>query len=473
MCGSLNDCCVYLTTQGHGVHTEGHKQTDSNNIADANCAEANRRDAIKWKIRNVCCKKELGEELGRAELQTLDLAGFPQPLTEEHLSDLIKKIHVDLNEENVVCAVCDEICLISKTKLLDAKSLPASFFNELRTPTDVEGAQFILPDELVKQYDLSGYFPGDDRFKNLLLSPRGMKTPNCECPLKNNSCCVYQLYICETTGCFQALRKGKIPKYAVAQGNWIGQLPEDLRNMTYGTRCLIRPMQSFGRLAAFYNGGGMRLTGHVYSNKLNAPLVRKKLPINPSEVPVRVLVVSPLATDASVLSRARMASIKEDYVIEPEKIRATLDFFKNNGNKVMDSIEYDEHELHQLPKGEVSVKMFHVDDSTSLCEIEESITLNDKEMQTENSNDNANDITSFYEREDSRNIDESEMRTEVGNEKTGGPCLLRSHTEAEDAVLISSTVTVGATEACDENVHEQVVRALNDGVNERNRGMVG
>ena len=139
----------------------------------------------------------------------------------------------------------------------------------------------------------------------------------------------------------------------------------------------------------------------------------------------------------------------------------------------MESIEYDEHELHKLPKGEVSVKMFHVDDSTSLCEIEENITLDDKKMQTEKSNDNANDITSFCEREDSRNIDEKELRTEVGNEEPGGPCLLRSHTEAEDAVLISSTVTVGATEACDENVHEQVVRALNDGVNERNRGMVG
>ena len=56
-------------------------------------------------------------------------------------------------------------------------------------------------------------------------------------------------------------------KFAIAQGNWIGQLPEELHNMTYGSRSLIRPMQSFGRLTAFYNGGGMRLTGHVYSNK--------------------------------------------------------------------------------------------------------------------------------------------------------------------------------------------------------------
>lgn len=461
---NVADCLDSI--QGDQVHIEGQKQKCSNSFADyaVSFAEAHRNEEIKWKPENVYSKNELG---------AIDLAGFPKPLTEEHLAYLIKKIHDGLNEENVTCAVCDEICLISKTKLLDAKSLPISFFTALRTPTAVVGAVSFLPDELVKQYDVSQYFPSDERFKSLLLSPRGLKTPNCECPLKKNSCCVYQFYICEIPGCFQALRRGTTPKYAIAQGNWIGQLPEHLRNMTYGTRCLIRPMQSFGRLAAFYNGGGMRLTGHVYSNKLNAPLVRKKLPINPSDVPVRVLVVSPLATDASVISRARIASIKEDYVIEPEKISATLDFFKNNGNKVMESIEYDEHELHQLPKGEVSVKMFHVDDSTSLFEIGESITLEDKETQTESSNDNAIDATSFCEREDSRNIDENEIQTGFGNEETGGPCLLRSHSETEDAVLISSTVTVGATEACDENVHEQVVRALTDGVAERNRGMVG
>ena len=50
--------------------------------------------------------------------------------------------------------------------------------------------------------------------------------------------------------------------------------------------------------------------------------------------------------------------------------------------------------------------------------------------------------------------------------------MLKSNTDAEEAVLISSTVTVGATEVREDNVHEKVVRALNDGVVENNKGIV-
>ena len=273
------DCQVYSSAEGQQVPTEGHKKQYPNNNEEGNSVKTPGSSKPNLKNRNFYSKNEL---------EALDVAGFPQPLKGEDLSDLISKIHRDLKEESVVCTVCDEICLLTKTKLLDINSLPAVFFTELRAPTGVDGEAPLLPDELVKQYDVSEYFPGDERFKNLLLSPRGLKTPDCDCQLKQNLCCVYRFYICETPGCFQSLRRGTIPKFAIAQGNWIGLLPKELQNMTYGSRCLIRPMQSFGRMAAFYNGGGMRLTGHVYSNKLNTPLVRKKLPIKPEDVPVRV-----------------------------------------------------------------------------------------------------------------------------------------------------------------------------------------
>ena len=89
-------------------------------------------------------------------------------------------------------------------------------------------------------------------------------------------------------------RRGTIPKFATANGNWIGQLPEELREMTFGSRFLIHPIHSFGRVAAFHKGGGSRLTSHMYSNKLNTPFVWNKLPINPAEV--RAIVMSPLAS---------------------------------------------------------------------------------------------------------------------------------------------------------------------------------
>ena len=48
------------------------------------------------------------------------------------------------------------------------------FFTVLREP-----AEEALAEELFKQYDVSEHFPGDDRFKGLLLSPRGLKPAIC------------------------------------------------------------------------------------------------------------------------------------------------------------------------------------------------------------------------------------------------------------------------------------------------------
>ena len=375
----------------------------------------------------------------KSELDDLEKNGFPVPLTEGKLKDISKKIHEELNEENVVCCVCDEICRVSQTRLLNVPDLPSSFFTLLRKPSGLDGDAPVIHDELVKQYDVTFAFPGDVRFISILLSPRGVKLSNCSCRVTKDVCCFSRLYVCHVAGCLQALRRGKIPKFAIAQGNWVGQLPEQLRDITYGSRCLIRPVHSFGRLASFYNGGGMRLTGHVYSNKLNTPFVRKLLPIKPSEVPVRVLVVSPLSSNASAAARARIASIKADYVIQPEKISGIRHYFKKIGNTVMEPFEFDELCLRELPTCEVSEDMFHTDNIEPLGEIEK-------------------------DRED------GEKSTDNNDDDTGGPCLSRTFAEVEEAVMISSTVTVGAPEESDKNVHEDVVRVLNDAVSETNKG---
>ena len=142
-------------------------------------------------------------------------------------------------------------------ELLDVNCLPASFYTDLQKPTGGSvGEVTVLPDELLIQYGISKYFPTGERFKNLLLFLRVLKLSTCQCQLKTNQCCLPRLYICELSCCWQSLRRGFIPKFAIAQCNWIGQLPEELRNMTDGSRSLIRPMQSFGLLVAFYNGGG-------------------------------------------------------------------------------------------------------------------------------------------------------------------------------------------------------------------------
>jgi len=92
--------------------------------------------------------------------------------------------------------------------------------------------------------------------------------------------------MCISSGCHQPLIKGKLPKIAIANGLWIGQLPPHLTNMTYGTRSLLRPLQHFGRMVTFSGNksdGGTILKGHVYSTKLQRKVVHDKIPLQPGQ----------------------------------------------------------------------------------------------------------------------------------------------------------------------------------------------
>lgn len=239
--------------------------------------------------------------------------------------------------------MCDQICRISKSRTLNLKELPPSFFAVLLKPTGKDGEAPVLHHKLVSQYDVSRHFPGDRRFKYLLLSPRGLLVHVDDCQQKSDCCCSPQLNICVASGCLQALRRGKCPKFAIAQGNWIGQLPPHLSNMAYGTLALLRPIQSFGRMVSYSSStsptGGTRLTGHLYSTRLNTTLVRQRIPLEPRDAPVKVLLVSQFASDKSASARAKIARTKQDYTIEPEKIKQTLQFWHDVDNKIMANIE--------------------------------------------------------------------------------------------------------------------------------------
>jgi len=99
-----------------------------------------------------------------------------------------------------------------------------------------------------------------------------------------------------TKKCLKCLKQGGLPKFSIANGLWLGQLPEELRDMILGTCSLVRPVHSSGPKTYI---GGTKITGHIYSNRLDTPLVHKNLPMDPSEVPLRAIVVSPFAKDAT------------------------------------------------------------------------------------------------------------------------------------------------------------------------------
>lgn len=141
----------------------------------------------------------------------LDTAGLPEPVATETIRKLANCLHDAYHEEKIVCVVCDQICRISKTQTLDVPELPTSFFKVLLKPTGKDGEAPVLNEKLVSQYDITKSFPEDQRFKNLLLSPRGLKMHLNDCEQKSSSCCVPQLHVCLASGCLQAPRRGKTP----------------------------------------------------------------------------------------------------------------------------------------------------------------------------------------------------------------------------------------------------------------------
>ena len=118
-----------------------------------------------------------------------------------------------------------------------------------------------LHGDLVRQYDVSEFFDPEENqvLRNVLLSPRGVFRQDTE------NVCRCRLVFCQD--CYRSLKQKLLPKFAIANGNWFGQLPENLRDMTYGILALLRPIQTFGRLVEFHGRGsvnyGLRLTGHM------------------------------------------------------------------------------------------------------------------------------------------------------------------------------------------------------------------
>lgn len=83
---------------------------------------------------------------------------------------------------------------------------------------------------------------------------------------------------------------------------------------------------------------GTRLTGHLYSTRLNTTIVRQQIPLASRDARVKVLLVSPFTTDKSAATRAKLASMKCDYTIQPEMIKQTLQFWHDVDDKIMEKI---------------------------------------------------------------------------------------------------------------------------------------
>jgi hypothetical protein len=219
-------------------------------------------------------------------------------------------------------------------------------------------------------------------------------------------------------------------KFAIANGKSVGQLPVELQNIwSFGSLSLMRPVQSYGRVTTFQGTtgpGGSSLKGHVYSTPLPTALVIQKVPIQPSDSVVRVIVVSPFTSDASALNKGKIASTRSAYIIEPTKIRQLHQFWCSVDNEVMKRYPFDEETFSTLPDKDTSPDVYLVDQ-------EELRKLPDNDIGNQNL---------------------SHTKTSV----SGGDSLLRSAEEERESLMISCTITV--REKDDENQNRNLANHL-------------
>ena len=88
--------------------------------------------------------------------------------------------------------------------------------------------------------------------------------------------------ICTEWGVLFIINEKKMPKFAIANGLYMGRLPEQLRQMTIGTLSLLRPVKVFMKLVSFTASAcSTQFVGHAYSTPLDTPIVLKTIPVDP------------------------------------------------------------------------------------------------------------------------------------------------------------------------------------------------
>jgi hypothetical protein len=209
------------------------------------------------------------------DIENLHRQGVPEPPSSDAIALATKNMHDSYHDQLVTCCVCNQNTVSSTTQRFTITDLPESVFSQLQVP-DGSVAPTLSP-LLQQQYDVSLMDPLFAPLVGVMLSSSGVEMHRLSCYNPLNCSCEPLFCICKQWGCYQSLRRNTIPKFAIANGLYIGQLPEELRNMTRGTLDLLRPVKMYGRLVTFTGSHGIntgaQLTGHTYSTPLDTPLV--------------------------------------------------------------------------------------------------------------------------------------------------------------------------------------------------------
>jgi hypothetical protein len=325
-------------------------------VESAEEAQARRQQARE---RYHAVKRE--KYLTAEEMRVLSDSVLPGRPSETHQLEIARLAQRFLSATNEhACVVCDTFPRPGEElTIMPIADLPPSADQVLKCPRG-------LPEELYQQYCVSVFCISTvdrNRVASLLLSPRGVG------PATLDSTIVYTCTSClgslrETSQKMKGGKRGgalKPPRWAIANGNFVGQMPPDIAALepTPAELALISPVFKTAQLvivrAQRQTGGPgqFKLQSHTCSYELDVEKVIKSLPLRPSEVPFRVLISGPRKANTRV-------HVGRRYNVRRGVVRMLLTHLKKC-NPYFEKITVDEDMLDRLPADAMAEDMVHED----------------------------------------------------------------------------------------------------------------
>ncbi|ETM46468.1 hypothetical protein L914_08643 [Phytophthora nicotianae] len=185
----------------------------------------------------------------RAQRDTKDESEFPTPVPAKTLKQIQQECIRRLSNaclQEFVCCVCDcwhPVADILQKTVRASPQLLKAMAKRLKSPQG-------LHEELLMCYDVSSQIPA---LKGALLSPMGINNGGRE------------LYVCKP--CFNSLMNKKLrspPKFAIANGLYIGLLPEEYMDTNATEHAMLGLAQSTRMLTVVRGGNHSAIRAHAY-----------------------------------------------------------------------------------------------------------------------------------------------------------------------------------------------------------------
>ena len=222
--------------------------------------EANVRAVRKYKTNKILLNKNIPVDTKTTEINKQlhllypdleDKNKFPPSPLEQIIEHAIVKAWCKnmspKNFEEVGCAVCGELSLRSKSVLLKNASIDLNI---------LQCHQNITRKERKTENDLVNCLKG---------------------PVMEHSL----QHMCAR--CFKSLTAGKVPKFSLANGMWLGQVPSELANLTFAEQLLLARVRH-NRCLVRVSSGWHKMTANAISFANPTPIVYDVLPPSKDEL---------------------------------------------------------------------------------------------------------------------------------------------------------------------------------------------